>query len=292
MNIPSSLSVVIAVLVLGVGRLGAAEVPVLPDGYVILDSMTANTCLAVRVSVPPDQAVSGIRWFNGATEPGFDRVLVAGGSGLFPPALAEAVPVAEDIPGAQEDWSDLEFSEPVGSTTGSLFLIMKYPADYVPPEGGAPLGVGYRNVENRSDHFVTDDGSDWIKVSSRCQLMMEPVFCALTDTTLVKSMQPSEADEQDLPLPKVLALDVYPNPFNPQATIRLALPQDTACSLKVYDVRGRLVRDFRPGTLPAGFHEFVWRGRDDRDQPVGSGVYFARIMAGGKTLGRRMVLIK
>lgn len=288
----SKLGGIVALMVFGASWLRAAEIPPLPDGYVVLDTVTSTTCLAVRVTVPSDQAVSGLRWFNGAVAPSFDQVLVASGSGLYPPVLDEAVAVADSVVGSQESWSELEFTEPVGSSTGSLFLVMQYPPDYEPLEGITPLGVGYQNVENKSHHFVTADGVDWIKVSSRCQLMMEPVFCAMTDTTMVKSNRPDAGSAGELPLPKVLGLDIYPNPFNPVAKIQLALPIDSDCSLRVYDLRGCLVRDLKLGHLTVGYHEIPWHGQDDRGQPVGSGVYFAQVRVGDKTLNHRMVMVK
>ncbi len=84
----------------------------------------------------------------------------------------------------------------------------------------------------------------------------------------------------------------YPNPFNPQATIRLALPRPAECSLKIFDIRGRLVKDFRPGYLSAGYHAFIWRGLDDRGQQASSGVYFAHMKVADKTLNQRLIMIK
>ncbi len=57
--------------------------------------------------------------------------------------------------------------------------------------------------------------------------------------------------------PKKLSVDVYSNPFNPIAKIRLALPEAANCSLKIFDLRGRRVKDFKVGFLPAGFHTFA-----------------------------------
>ncbi|MCK4776387.1 MAG: hypothetical protein KAT30_16440, partial [Candidatus Krumholzibacteria bacterium] len=44
----------------------------------------------------------------------------------------------------------------------------------------------------------------------------------------------------------------YPNPFNPQTTIRYELVHDTEATLEIFDVRGRHVRTLVAGRQPAG----------------------------------------
>ena len=94
-------------------------------------------------------------------------------------------------------------------------------------------------------------------------------------------------------LPRTVALDRnVPNPFNPMTEIQFALPRNGPVTLKVFDVRGALVRTLVAETLEAGHHVRVWQGRDDRDQQVPSGVYFYRLEADGKVLTNRMTLVK
>ncbi len=44
--------------------------------------------------------------------------------------------------------------------------------------------------------------------------------------------------------------------------------------------------------LEAVPHELVWRGRDDSDKPVGSGVYFIRVSGKGYSMEAKLVLLK
>jgi len=259
-----------------------------PDGLVRLDHVEQSTCLAVRVIVPEDQAVAGLRWYNGSSEPFFQSVLTVGSEDPFPPALSEAVSQADSIQGEQEDWTELEFSEPIAGSAGSLFLILQYPPDYEAPLEGTPLGVGYQQTENDEAYFVTDDGESWVRIASRCRLLMEPVFCVLDDGGPGKSQQ----DEVPGALPKQYGVSSYPNPFNPVAKIELALPKGGDCSLKLYDLRGRLVKDFEPGHLEAGYHTYQWNGKDDGGRQQSSGVYFAQVRVNEKTLNHRLILIK
>jgi len=84
----------------------------------------------------------------------------------------------------------------------------------------------------------------------------------------------------------------YPNPFNPATTIIFSLPDDGMTRLAVFDAAGRLVRELHAGILPAGGHEFVWDGGDDRGLPAASGVYFARLRHGGRCDALKLVLIR
>jgi hypothetical protein len=85
---------------------------------------------------------------------------------------------------------------------------------------------------------------------------------------------------------------VRPNPFNPQATVAYELAQAGHVDLAVYDARGARVRGLVSGERPAGRHEAVWNGRDDAGAAAPSGVYFARLRAGGAVSMRKMLLVK
>jgi hypothetical protein len=55
---------------------------------------------------------------------------------------------------------------------------------------------------------------------------------------------------------------------------------------------GRRLIVLQDGLLPPGRHEILWDGRDAGGQPVASGVYFYRLIAGSSRMARTMALIK
>lgn len=83
-----------------------------------------------------------------------------------------------------------------------------------------------------------------------------------------------------------------PNPFNPSTMICYTLPADTRVEIAVYDALGRRVTTLVAGIQGAGPHDVLWNGRDHRGQPVGSGVYFVKLVTGTRTLTRKMLLLK
>jgi hypothetical protein len=84
----------------------------------------------------------------------------------------------------------------------------------------------------------------------------------------------------------------YPNPFNPTVRIEFNLPHARHVSLKVYDVRGRQVRDLLDETRPAGPGWTVWDGTDESGARVASGTYFYSLKAGSEEVVRKIALIK
>src|SRR5262249_2267318 len=78
-----------------------------------------------------------------------------------------------------------------------------------------------------------------------------------------------------------------PNPARTSFDLRFALPRDAHVRLAIYDASGRRVRELMTGAEPAGEHAIGWDLRDERGQPVRSGVYFARLEVEGRTLSQR-----
>ena len=93
--------------------------------------------------------------------------------------------------------------------------------------------------------------------------------------------------------PGRLALSASLNPFNPATTLRFRLDEPSAVSLIVYDLAGRRVRKLLAGgALPAGVHDFRWDGRNEAGAPLGSGMYLARLHAGGEARTIKLMLLK
>ena len=83
-----------------------------------------------------------------------------------------------------------------------------------------------------------------------------------------------------------------PNPFNPTTSISFAVPVRSRVMLRVYDVRGRHVKTLLDDVVDGGLRNVVWDGTDNRNNRVGSGVYFYRLRAANTVLTRTMVLLK
>jgi hypothetical protein len=105
-------------------------------------------------------------------------------------------------------------------------------------------------------------------------------------TGAVKAQPPAPA------MPAALSLYAAPNPFNPTTTFHFMLPQTGDVSLVIYDVRGARVATLVQGKMPAGTHTVRWTGRIDAGAPAASGIYFARLQAGGEARNTKLLLLK
>jgi immune inhibitor A len=87
----------------------------------------------------------------------------------------------------------------------------------------------------------------------------------------------------------------YPNPFNPLTTIRFTVNGSRSVlhtTLKIFNVRGQLVRILVDEEKAKGSYSAVWDGRDEEGSQVSSGVYFYQLNVGDESEAKKMVLLK
>lgn len=112
----------------------------------------------------------------------------------------------------------------------------------------------------------------------------------------------------------------YPNPFNPVTRIQYTVgsrqtktadgsfahtthervvdgsqfmvrsPVHT--TLRIYNVRGRLVRTLVDEEKPAGIYSVIWDGKDNQGNPVSSGIYLYKLKCGEFEKTKKMIIIK
>ncbi len=98
-------------------------------------------------------------------------------------------------------------------------------------------------------------------------------------------------DVTGVPAAAAVSLTAHPNPFNPRTTIRLAgLPADATGSVRVYTLRGELLRTLHEGPLTRS--SFRWDGRDHRGLAVAAGVYLVEGRAAGVRAVTKVTLAK
>ncbi|MFH1689267.1 MAG: S8 family serine peptidase [Candidatus Eisenbacteria bacterium] len=91
----------------------------------------------------------------------------------------------------------------------------------------------------------------------------------------------------------VALLHSTPNPFAASADIAFAVGDATQrVSIKVYDLRGRLVQTLCDDSFESGLHTVSWDGRNEGGNQVASGVYFFRMESSGFRHQRKLVLLR
>jgi hypothetical protein len=92
--------------------------------------------------------------------------------------------------------------------------------------------------------------------------------------------------------PSKLALRApSPNPFASATTLAFDLPTASDVRIEIYDIRGQRIAVLADKSYPPGRHQVAWTGRDDRGARVASGLYYARLAAGGRSFVQRMTVL-
>lgn len=95
-------------------------------------------------------------------------------------------------------------------------------------------------------------------------------------------------------VPRIAWVENTPNPFNPVTVIGFEVQGSgrTEVRLRIYDLRGALLRDLLHETMPVGTWFTEWDGKDDRGDDVASGVYLAVVESAGRRLSTKMALVR
>lgn len=87
----------------------------------------------------------------------------------------------------------------------------------------------------------------------------------------------------------------YPNPFNPSTSVQFTVASGQSSvptTLKIYNVRGQLVRTLVDQPKISGTYEVIWDSKDDRGEEVSSGVYLYKLKVGDYSETKKMILMK
>ena len=149
--------------------------------------------------------------------------------------------------------------------------------------------------DERSVPFQAQDGGEFIAYDSELQAesgqeLVYRLYLIQEDETLELISQARLSDSGMLkPLHLVGA---YPNPFNPRTTIRFETSRERLVTITVHNIRGQQVRQLSSSRYPAGVHEVIWNGVDERGLRVESGTYFVTIGSDGMIRSQKILLLK
>ena len=160
---------------------------------------------------------------------------------------------------------------------------------------GASVGMNINTVAIASHHETKCDDCGWphgdgssVYVYSSIESFGTPPF----------AVEPIELKVTTLGQVKRTALfQNFPNPFNPETWLPYQLAADNPMNLRIYNVRGQLVRELDIGIQKAGSYQAqesaaYWDGRDQFGESVSSGIYFYTMQAGTFQATRRMLILK
>jgi len=167
--------------------------------------------------------------------------------------------------------SQLGWVTDVSAETGILnpWEIFSIEFDYQIPEGITKITIDTFIVSVVMSQFAT----------------MVKKFALICDPDFVSSIEDSA--------PVISGFELkqnYPNPFNPVTKIQFALPQSEtqhSVSLRVYDIIGREVAVLVNEAKEAGIYEVTFDA-----SKLSSGLYFYSLSTSGKTITKKMMLLR
>ena len=80
---------------------------------------------------------------------------------------------------------------------------------------------------------------------------------------------------------------IYPNPFNPQATIDFEVSEPTMVQLNIYNLNGQKVEVLKNAFTLPGHYSVIWNGTNHP-----SGIYFVILQSSNSIVKQKMMLIK
>jgi len=84
----------------------------------------------------------------------------------------------------------------------------------------------------------------------------------------------------------------HPNPFSASTVVSFSLLKREAVTLRIFDLRGRLVRSLVDRVAEAGNHTVRWDARNEQGATVPAGVYFYKLTTPNDEQSRRVVVIR
>jgi len=140
-------------------------------------------------------------------------------------------------------------------------------------------------IDNIAQDFL---GNAWVGTASGLRV------ASMRDRNLLAVEQESLLTPSPT-VPVVSALlQNNPNPFNPSTSIGFVI-RETApvrVGLRVYNLRGSLIRTLYDGFKVQGAYRVDWDGRDNGGHICPSGIYFCRMVVGERAWTRKMILFK
>jgi hypothetical protein len=84
----------------------------------------------------------------------------------------------------------------------------------------------------------------------------------------------------------------YPNPFNPETVMQYSLPEPSFVTLKVFNLKGQLVRTLLSKKQQSGLQEVTWDGKSDSGISLPTGTYIYRLQVDDFTDSRKLILLR
>ena len=155
-----------------------------------------------------------------------------------------------------------------------LYDIEGNPSGELEPFDYFNLNSKYHNI-----NFFSQDDEDYF-------------FCMQLECISTYNYSIETSAENELLKPET-TLSNYPNPFNPDTTIRFNVIADCNVQIDVFNIKGQKINSLVNEQLLKGEHSITWNGENTSGKKVGSGLYLYKLIVNGKTeIVKKCMLLK
>jgi predicted outer membrane repeat protein len=137
---------------------------------------------------------------------------------------------------------------------------------------------GFSDSNEQNPIYIYDETGSYtisLEISDGFDLVTEIKFNYVV-------VDPSDVESEVIPLRTEL-LGNYPNPFNPETTLKYNLHEPADLQIQIFNYKGQLVRTIVDQYSEAGHYSTIWNGRDESGKFLPSGIYFYKMKVNGKT---------
>ena len=192
-------------------------------------------------------------------------------------------------------------AEPTGNiVTDNDYVTANYNNIALP---NSVIFTGINNI-NEDPSFVEDDSNFYGKNAK------ELAFQLNSDSPCIDAGNPSyDSDpdgsipdlgiypfvgnkDNDSPVASKMQLSNYPNPFNPTTNILYNIKENAHIDIRIYNIKGQLVKKLINENQTTGRYSVVWNGVDNKANNVASGIYFVKMKQGNKSISKKIILTK
>src|SRR5262249_22067956 len=242
----------------------------------------------------PENLLSGPTPPPGSTSPktDFNYILFTGTGEMFPPGNKKRVAITfygfyedRNEPGSHtaDATKDRYFVQVNDTNTGALVDLID--------KNGTPFNFATLLASGNFDDISRKLDADAVLITHG-NLQLHQSGCDKFAASPLSQPLPTEATIDEA-FPTELSFGAPPpNPTGTAMAIRYGLPSEATVGAKVFDVAGRVVRDFGEYALAAGWHQLSWDLNGESGQRVGPGLYFLRLSVNGQALTRTVTVLR
>jgi hypothetical protein len=201
----------------------------------------------------------------------------------------------EHYPGGDHETFEIIFYDPAyyPTPTGDGEIVVQYLT--APQQTGFTTGIENNNGDVGVQYYYDGEYYPLAGVITDSFAIKYTTFSAYPDES-PDGTQASSSNGSTTPGQTFMSR-LYPNPFKQIMVINYQIPQEvdsrqkSAVSLKIYDITGRVVRQYDDKTIRRS-DQILWNGCDDAGRTVPAGVYFVKLQTENYSVVRKAILLR